>query len=62
MDKAFGTRDSEWSFVEVEISEEAGMGREFGLTSGRLEVIQGDVALWKETIPFAKWEIGVAIA
>ena len=26
MDKDFGSRDSEWSFVEVEISEEAGVG------------------------------------
>ena len=33
MDDDFGTRDSEWSFVEIKVAEEAGMGRKFGLAS-----------------------------
>ena len=39
MDKDFGSRDSEWSFVEVEVSEEAGVGRESWLASGCSQVI-----------------------
>lgn len=34
MDKDFGTGDSEWSFVEVKVSEEAGVGRESRLAPG----------------------------
>ena len=54
MKDAFGAGDYQWTSVEVDVSEEAGMCINIWLTSGRAYMVECYVTLGENTDPFAE--------
>jgi hypothetical protein len=56
VDDNLGSRNGERCSIEIEISEEACVGREFGLSTRGTKEVQGEVTLWEEIVPSGERE------